>query len=284
MHSGSDYRKARAIAVAGASIAITMLSGTCRASDTLNICGAPLPPYSYVKDGVPAGIDVEVAKEIFHELQVPISISIEPFARCQDALRTGDADLGFAISDVLDRREYLYFPQNYVWQISYVFFTNKKTKTHYAVHGLEDAKRDDLRIGIVRGAAYYPDFWADFPSQGKGVNEGYNNALTPAPDTAANFRRLDLGYVQLFAQDRVAGIWAAKMIGDTHPYYYDDVLFTKNYTDAFSKASHFANATYPNGEALMHAFDEKLAAFKTTIKYKTLFETAIQGSDVRIGP
>lgn len=284
MHSGSEYRWARSMAIAGIYAILVTVSGVCRASDTLSICGAPLPPYSYLKDGTPTGIDVDIAKEIFSELRVPITIDIEPFARCQEALRTGDADLGFAISDVLDRREYLYFPQNYVWQISYVFFTNKKTKAHYAIHGLEDAKRNKLRIGIVRGAAYYPDFWAAFPPQDKDVNEGYNSALTPAPDTAANFRRLDLDYVQLFAQDRVAGIWAAKLNGDTHPYYYDDVLFTKNYTDAFSKASHFSNATYPNIEALMRAFDERLAVFKGTVRYKALFDNAIQNSGVQIGP
>jgi polar amino acid transport system substrate-binding protein len=265
-----------------AAAALTLAFGTSHASETLTICGAPLPPYSYLKDGVATGIDVDVAKIVFGELGVPVNIVIEPFARCQQSLKTGDADLGFAISDVLDRHEYLYFPQNYVWQISYVFFTNKSTQQHYTIHNLDDAKRAKLRIGIVRGAAYYPDFWAAFPAQDKAVNEGYNDILTPATDTAANFRRLDLNFVQLFPQDRVAGIWAAKLVGEQHPYYYDDVLFTKNYTDAFSKASHFASDSYPNIEALVRAFDDKLGAFKQTVRYKQLFDNATQGAAVQM--
>jgi len=282
MSSGAQYRKIRSIVATGITVVMAMLPNCGWASDTLSICGAPLPPYSYLKDGMATGIDVEVAKEIFSELQVPITIDIEPFARCQQALRSGDADFGFAISDILDRREFLYFPQNYVWQISYVFFTNKATKEHYAIHGLADAKRSKLRIGIVRGAGYYPDFWTTFPAQDPTVNEGYNEALAPAPDTASNFRRLDLNYVQLFAQDRIAGIWAAKLVGNTHTYYYDDVLFTKDYLNAFSKASHYSSAAYPNIEALMHAYDEKLAKFKTTVKYKALFDTATDSAEVQM--
>jgi len=251
-----------------AKFAVLMIAGlgVCQASEALNICGAPLPPYSYLDNGVPTGIDVEVAKTIFDQLHVPVTINIEPFARCQLELRSGDADIGFAVSDVLDRRNYVYFPKNPVWQISYVFFTNPQTKQRYAIHGLEDAKRSNLRIGVVRGAAYNADFWTVFPGQDKAVNEGYNSALTPAADTATNLRRLDLDYIQLYPQDRVAGIWAA---------YYDDVLFTKDYPNAFSKASRFSNAIYPNIVALMEAYDEKLAAFKKTDKYKALFTSVL---------
>jgi polar amino acid transport system substrate-binding protein len=275
MNSVSKYGMA-------AAAALTLVWGTSRASETLTICGAPLPPYSYLKDGEPVGIDVDIAKTLFGELGVPVNIVIEPFARCQQSLKSGDADLGFAISDVLDRREYLYFPQNFVWQISYVFFTNRSTREHVEIHNLDDAKQKKMRVGIVRGAAYFPDFWAAFPGQDKAVNEGYNDALTPAPDTSANFRRLDLNFVQLYPQDRIAGIWAAKLVGEQHPYYYEDVLFTKNYTDAFSKASHFANDSYPNIETLMHAFDDKLAAFKQTARYKMLFDDAVRGAAVQM--
>lgn len=271
MEPGSTYCKAALSGAAKLVFLMTAAVSQCKANTTLTICGAPLPPYSYLEKANPAGIDVEVAKEIFGQLKVPIVIDIEPFARCQLALKTGDADVGFAVSDVLDRRDYVDFPKNYVWQISYVFFTNKATRQHYSIHELEDAKRNNLQIGVVRGAAYNADFWGVFPGQDKSVNEGYNSSLAPAPDTATNFRRLDQGFIQLFPQDRIAGLWAAKLTGDAVPYYYDDVLFTKDYPNAFSKASRFSNATYPNIAALMAAYDEKLAEFKKTDKYKALF-------------
>jgi ABC-type amino acid transport substrate-binding protein len=264
-------------------LTMAMFAGVCHASDTLTICGAPLPPYSYIENTVPAGIDVDVAKEIFGQLKVPFVVDIEPFARCQLALKKGDADIGFAVSSVLDRRDYAYFPKNNVWQISYVFFTNKTTKQRYTIHGLEDAKRDNLRVGVVRGAAYNADFWNVFPGQDKTVNEGYNSALTPAADTVSNLRRLDLDSIQLFPQDRVAGLWAAKVSGGATPDYYDDVLFTKDYPNAFSKASKFSNAAYPDIVALMTAYDEKLAEFKKTDRYRALFTNA-SGSEAPSRP
>lgn len=264
-------------------LTLAMFASVSQANGSLTICGAPIPPYSYLENAVPAGIDVDVAKEIFGQLKVPFVVNIEPFARCQLALKNGDADIGFAVSSVLDRRDYAYFPKNDVWQISYVFFTNKTTKRHYTIHGLEDAKRNNLRIGVVRGAAYSADFWTIFPGQDKAVNEGYNSALTPAADSVSNLRRLDLNSIQLFPQDRIAGLWASKLTGGTPPDYYDDVLFTKNYPNAFSKASKFSSAAYPDIVALMTAYDEKLAEFKKTERYRALFTNA-SGSEAPSRP
>jgi len=264
-----DFTYCRAALRRMGQLACLLMAGVAadgQASDTLTLCGAPIPPYSYAENGVPAGIDVDVAKEIFGQLKVPIVIEIEPFARCQL-----EADVGFAVSDVLDRRDYVDFPKNYVWQISYVFFTNKETRERHEIHGLEDAKRNNLQVGIVRGAAYNADFWNMYPAQDKSVNEGYNSLLTPAADTATNLRRLTLNYIQLYPQDLLAGLWAAKLTGSPAPYYYADVLFSKNYPNAFAKASRFSNAAFPNIEALMAAYDEKLGEFKKTNRYKALF-------------
>lgn len=251
---------------------VALTATPCKASDILTICGAPLPPYSYLESGVPAGIDIEVAKEVFGQLGVPFTVEIEPFARCQQALKMGVADVGLAVSDNPDRQAYVNFPKNHVWQISYVFFTNKATMARYTIRGLGGAKKHNLHIGIVRGASYRESFWKAFPGQDKSRNEGYNEALVPAADTAANFHQLELNHIQLFPQDRIAGLWAAKQAGQAVPYYYDTVLFSKDYPNAFSKASRFTSKKYPNVEALMKAYDTKLAEFKKTDKYRKLFD------------
>lgn len=251
---------------------IAATASSCEASEILTICGAPFPPYSYLEDGAPAGVDVEVAKAVFGQLGVQIAIEIEPFARCQKALKMGVADVALAVSDNPERQTYARFPKNHVWQISYVFFTNKATMDRYIIHGLEDARKHKLRIGIVRGASYHESFWKTFPGQDRSINEGYNAALVPAADTAANFRQLELDRIQLFPQDRIAGLWAARKAGQVAPYYYDTVLFSKDYLNAFSRASGFASKTYPNIDALMKAYDAKLAEFKKTDKYRNLFD------------
>lgn len=249
---------------------LALLASAAHAGEVLSICAAPFPPYSYLRNGTPAGIDIEVAKTIFGQLNVPVSIKIEPFARCQEALKTGAADVGLAISNKLDRQAYLYFPKNVVWKTNFVFFTNQTTKREYDIRGIEGAKRNHLQIGIVRGAVYHESFWDAFPGQDSSLNEGYNVALVPAADTAINFRQLQLNHIQLYPQDRIAGLWEARA-EHTVPYYYETVLFSKDYLHAFSKSSHYSGARYPNIIVLMNAYDEKLAEFKKTEKFRALF-------------
>jgi polar amino acid transport system substrate-binding protein len=240
------------------------------AHDSLNICSAPLPPYAYLKNGVPAGIDVDVAKTIFDDLHVPFKVDIAPFARCQLELGTGQADVVFAVSPTPARETIAYFPKTSVWRISYVFFTNEPTKKHVDIHGLDDAKKSGLQIGIVRGAAYNDSFWKVFPNRSNPVNEGYDPALIAAPDTAENFHQLALNHIQLFPQDLIAGLWKAKLMGQK-PVYYDTVLFSKEYSSAFSRVSTFSNARYAGIEALMKDYDARLEAFKKTTQYRALF-------------
>ncbi len=240
------------------------------AHESLNICSAPLPPYSYLKDGVAVGIDVTVAHAIFDPMGVPFKVDIAPFARCQLELQTGQADVVFNFSKTPEREAIAYFPKTAVWRISYVFFTNAATKTRYNIRGLADAKRSGLSIGVVRGASYHAEFWKVFPRHDTVQNEGYDPALIAAPDTRENFHQLTLNHIQLYPQDLAAGLWSAKQAGLT-PLWYDTVLFSKEYPNAFSKASTFSNARYANIEALMKDYDSRLEAFKKTPQYRTLF-------------
>jgi len=240
------------------------------ARESLKICGAPLPPYSYLKNGVAAGIDVAVAHAVFDAIGVPFKVDIAPFARCQLELQTGQADVVLNFSQTPERKAIAYFPKTAVWRISYVFFTNAATKAHYDIRGLLDARKSGLRIGIVRGASYHAEFWNVFPMRDAMLNEGYDPALIAAPDTRENFHQLALNHIQLFPQDLAAGLWSAKQNRQT-PLWYDTVLFSKEYPNGFSKASTFSNARYANIEALMRDYDSRLEAFKKTPRYRALF-------------
>ena len=240
------------------------------AHESLNICSAPLPPYSYLKNGIAAGIDVDIAHAIFDPMGVPFKVDIAPFARCQLELQTGQADVVFNFSKTAEREAMAHFPKTAVWRISYVFFTNPATKAHYDIHGLLDAKKSGLTIGVVRGASYHADFWKVFPKRDTLLNGGYDPALIAGPDTQENFHQLALNHIQLFPQDLAAGQWSAKEAGQT-PVWYDSVLFSKEYPNAFSKASTFSSARYANIEALMKDYDTRLDAFKKTPQYRALF-------------
>jgi ABC-type amino acid transport substrate-binding protein len=240
------------------------------AHDTLNICSAPLPPYAYLKQGVPVGIEVDVAHAVFDPMGVPVKIDIAPFARCQLEIETGQTDVVFNYSPTAAREAVAYFPKTAVWHISYVFFTNAATKAHHDIRSLEDAKKSGLAIGVVRNASYHEEFWKVFPRRDTQVNDGYDPALIPAADTQENFHQLALNHIQLFPQDLSAGQWAAKAAGQT-PVWYDTELFSKEYPSAFSRASTFSNARFPNIVALMKEYDVRLEAFKKTPQYRALF-------------
>ena len=258
-------RAARAIAI----IIGGITARGCLAHETLNICAAPLPPYAYLNQGKPAGIEVDVAHAVFDAMDVPIRIEIAPFARCQRELETGQVDVVFNLSRTPEREAFAYFPQTAVWRISYVFFTNAATKARYDIRSLDDAKKSGLAIGIVRGASYHEEFWKVFPKRDSAVNGGYDSALIPAADTQENFHQLALNHIQLFPQDLVAGQWTAKEAGQT-PIWFSTVLFTKDYPNAFSKASTFSDSHYPNIAALVKEYDLRLEAFKKTAQYRAL--------------
>ncbi len=240
------------------------------AHESLNICGAPLPPYDYLKDGVATGIDVAVAHAIFDSMGVPFKVDIAPFARCLYELQTGQADVVFNFSETPEREAIAYFPKTAVWRISYVFFTNAQTKAHYNIRGLIDAKKSGLAIGVVRGASYHEEFWKVFPKRDTAVNEGYDPALIAAPSTPESFHQLALNHIQLFPQDLAVGLWSAKEAGQT-PVWFDTVLFSKEYPNGFSKASTFSTARYPNILDLVKEYDSRLEAFKKTPQYRALF-------------
>ncbi|MES2262963.1 MAG: transporter substrate-binding domain-containing protein [Pseudomonadota bacterium] len=236
-----------------------------------------MPPYAYLENGVPAGIDIAVARHVFGQLGVPVTFELEPFARCQSALKQGTADVGLAISNTLDRQSFVHFPKSYVWLASFVFFTNKATLPGHTIAGLDDARKSGLRIGIIRGTSYHDRFWQTFPAQDKAVNDGYNAALDPAADTATNLRKLQGNRIQLYPQDRSVGLWEAKRAGLGEVPYYDTVLFTKGYYNAFSRASHFSSSRYPDITALLAAYDAKLEEFKRSAQYQAIFAGVTQG-------
>ncbi|HEX8955450.1 MAG TPA: transporter substrate-binding domain-containing protein [Burkholderiaceae bacterium] len=236
----------------------------------LNICAAPLPPYVYLKQGVPAGIELDVAHAVFDPMGVQFKVDVVPFARCQLEIQTGQADAALTYSPTPAREAIAYFPKTAVWRISYLFFTNAATKARYDIRGLDDAKRSGLSIGVVRGASYHDEFWKVFPRRETPINDGYDPALIAAADTQENFHQLALNHIQLFPQDMSAGLWAARAAGQT-PVWYDTVLFSKEYSTAFSKASTFSSAHYPDIAALMKDYDARLEAFKKTPQYRALF-------------
>lgn len=216
-------------------------------------------PTSFVQNGEPAGLDVDVAKAVFGHLGVPCEFRIVPWARAWDMLKSGEADVGMHVSQNDERAAYVHWPANWVWMADFVFMTNRKTLSAYSLHSYDDVKRSGLSIGIINENSYYPGFWSAFPAP---PGQHYNKQLEPAVDAAANLRKLAANHIQLFPIPLLVGEHMAKEMHLDDVTHYDWVIFSKPYPNAFSDRSTYSDAKYSNIGALMRAYDAELGRMK----------------------
>jgi len=232
-------------------IAAACLAGAAQAKP-LVIVAEDYAPATFMADGKPAGIDVDVAKAVFDHLGVPYEIRLTPLARAWEMLKTGDADVGlhFSISD--ERAPFVHWPKNAVWIADFVFMTNDATKAAHNLESFDDVKKSGLTVGIINQNAYNPAFWEAFPSPDR-ANQHYFPQLAPASDAQTNLKKLEANHIQLFPFPLILGSHLVKDLHLTGVTHYDWVLFSKPYPNAFSDKSTYSDAKYPNIQALMQA-------------------------------
>ncbi|MDM8538930.1 transporter substrate-binding domain-containing protein, partial [Desulfobacterales bacterium HSG17] len=239
--------------------------------DLLVITGESFPPYKYVEKGQIKGIDAEVAKYIFDKLGVKYTIDIMPWARCWSNLQNGNADVGLAVSKKLKREKFVYYPENHVWDASFVFLTNTETKTKYEINNMDDIKKHNLKIGVIKGNSYHEVFWKAFPWQNE-QKTIYNPQLRVLDKVQTCLSILDKNIINLYPIPKTIGLYTVKEMNLKNITNYDFVIFSKPYPNVFSKASKFANEKFNNITELMNAYDEELGKFKSTPEFTTLFE------------
>jgi ABC-type amino acid transport substrate-binding protein len=229
-------------------------------------------PATFIEDGHQAGIDIDVAKAVFDRLGIAYEIKLLPWARAWEMLKAGDADVGLHVSYTEDRARYVRWPKNPVWQADFVFFTNQATRTSYDFKNYEDVKRAKVRIGIINENAYYPNFWEAFPSPDR-ARQNYYAQLEAANDAATNLRKLERNHIQLFPIAKILGMYMVRDMHLENITYYDWVLFSKPYPNAFSDKSNYSDARYQNIQAVMQAYDTELGSMKSNSQeYQKFFE------------
>jgi ABC-type amino acid transport substrate-binding protein len=232
------------------------------ASDTIKIAGEEFVPYKYVDDdGKVKGIDADIARYLLDKLGVKYEIKIAPWERTWNALVTGDADIGLAVSNKLDRAQYVYFTQNSVWTTHFVFFTNEQTKEKYDIQSFDDVKKYNLKIGIINGNSYSENFWEAFPAPDR-EKQKYHPLVEGASTLELNLRKVSANRIQLTPISVTSGWFTMKRFNIPNVTYYDWVMFSKPYPTAFSKKSTFKNARFHNIEELMVAYDNALGELK----------------------
>ncbi len=191
-----------------------------------------------------------------------------PWKRCWKMLQDGEADLGLSVSNKLDRKKYVYFPENSVWSADFYFFATKETKEKYHLSSIEDARKNKLKVGIVRGNSYHESFWKVFPRD----ENNYNNQLSPTANALMNFRKLSKGRIDLFPIPKTIGLFTIKSQPELKNItYYDFKIFSKDYPVAFSKKSKFKSEKYASIEEVLKAYDQELKKFKETKEFTDIF-------------
>lgn len=237
----------------------------------LIIVAESYPPYTYLENKKILGIDAEIARAIFNQLNVKYSLELMPWQRCLIFTKNGNVDVVLTASKEMYRAKYAYYPDTSVWNSSFVFFTNNKTKSKYKINSYEDAKKHKLHVGITRGNSYHAGFWKAFSFQDLD-KKIFHSLLVESHDLETNLKILDANRINLFLLPKSVGLYSKKIMNLKNITYYNKTMFTKPYYFIFSKKSSFKNKQFKNIKSLLVAFDKKLLQFKKTKKYKDILD------------
>lgn len=228
----------------------------------LVIVGESWPPFEFEENDKVVGIDADIAQHIFKKMNIPVEMRVMPWARAWAMIEKGEADAAFSTSRKDTREPYVYYPKEDMWTSEFVFFTRRDQKLPQ-LHGYDDAKAKNLRIGIVRGQSYNDAFWKAFPRDAEGK---FHPQLQAARDAEVNFHKLARGRIDLYIIDKTVGLYTlAKMKLQDDIVYYEAPLFAKGYPMPFAKKS-----TYPNLATIASRFEQELIALKTSGEYQQI--------------
>lgn len=233
----------------------------------LRIAAEDYPPYEYIEDGVPKGIDVEVFETVFGRLGIEYEIEFYPFTRGWMMLTKGTVDAAPSISYQPFREPHVYYtegqrefaktgeiPEDYLWMTEYVFFVNRKFRASLRFESYDQVKRDGYRVGLLKEYSYHPGF----------LEEGFETRTYVNP--IDGMRALTRGEIDLFPMDKTVGIATLQEMGLRDSVtFLPKPLFSKPYLAPFVRES-----GYPGIEQLMRDFNRVLRGMRESGEYEAV--------------
>jgi len=228
-------------------------------------------PFESIRDGFPAGIDVEVVDTIMKRLALPYEIRLYPWSRAWMMAEKGKADVVLSISYKSTREDVLYFtpeqrafpdtgvlPPDYLWMSEYVFFLMRSRYDELRFDSYQQLREDKRRIGTNKDYSYSPEFLAA------------NLSFREYPDTETGMRALINGEIDLYPMDKTVGMAVLQDLGfDEIVTHIPESLFSKPYLAPFVRPSDM-----PGNEAIMRAFNAELRLMRETGEYDEIAEHA----------
>lgn len=206
-------------------------------------------PYTYEKNGRPAGFEIEIFNAVIKQMNRPAVYEMKPWKRCLNNLRQGKADILVSMLKTPEREAYTYYPDEHISISKTAFFA--KADRHIYFNGSFEALKD-YRIGVIMGFSYGEAFdQADYLDKDGAV------------DAEMLLTKLIGNRNDLIAENEavIMATAAQKGMADRIRPLSPAIHMQKLYV-GFSKAN--------NLEKLGHEFSIKLRQFKKTQEYKSI--------------
>lgn len=111
------------------------------------------PPYAMLEQGQPAGMNVDIVKELCKRLGIEGEIQVLPWKRALRYVEKGEADAIFSARYTEERAKFMYYPSEHINDEKTIILARKGSGIK--ANSIEDLKGKS--IGIVRGYAYGPE-------------------------------------------------------------------------------------------------------------------------------
>lgn len=199
------------------------------ANDKIVIGVSILEPWRMKNDGIFEGPDIEVAKKIAEKLNLTPEFKIAPLKRCLEWMKQGSIDMMTGLLKSEEREAYIHFVEPY--------YKSKSNKSFYVLKGNKNliTKYEDLyglKIGVKRGAKYFPQFDED---------EKLNKS--PVTEYKQNLKMLIAKRIDTFIVTKDQGDYLISKLG--HQGVFEEAVFSfmkKNSVYiGISKKSHLLN-------------------------------------------
>jgi polar amino acid transport system substrate-binding protein len=185
------------LAIAAGLIMAATAAGRGEAACTLRTAYEPYGVYMFTgADGKAAGVDVDLVRAIADELGCVASFPEMPWARALLELENGGLDVTTSASRTPERERFAHFSVPYR-QAQMGIYVRKGESGRYALDGLSGITDAGLRLGIMRGYYYGPEFEALM------ADPAFARQVDSTVDYETNIRKLLHGRIDGFLVDDI---------------------------------------------------------------------------------
>ena len=240
----------------------------------LKVVSLQYPPFQYEIDGKPYGITVDIVKEAFMRLNIPISIYFQPFPRALHNIKYGGADVIFTFYYKKSREDFVHYSRSILIEQTISLFARKDKKIKY------EGALDELTpytFGMVRysyGKVRY--------SYGKvldtAVQEHKISKIEYISETELNFKKFLGGRFDILPSDKMVAYY---YLNQLKPDWHKEIQEFAPAIETFPAYVGFAKTT--KMEQIRDKFDRALQSMKSDgtyqkiiIKHLNILEPATQ--------